>query len=174
MNQNKSHRAALLGQSFLAKFPSFMAGLVLLLTMFLTGTQAHAQPTGPIVSTYRVRATSGSLPYFPEVGRQAFEYSVGYSCESCYIEVGGVTFPGQVGGSPFGPECTAIIPFPNGESIRLVSTTGGHLQAFDGRSGALMVNFSASALLPPKDASLRELEEYLQFCFESGIYPALF
>lgn len=132
---------------------------------------ATAQLEEPDTVTYKVRATSGEFPYFPEVGSQPFEYTVDRYCEYCVIRIGGMTLSGKYTGDMFNRACEAIVPLSNGQSLRVVSTAGGHLDVHDGRSGGLLVRFSSGALKPPRDADSRQIEEYILLCIEAGMYP---
>ena len=137
-------------------------------------THAAAQDQPFDVLRFKVRATSGEPPYFPEVGLTPFEYSVELYCEYCVIVVGKFRMTGVYTGDMINRSCEATVPLSNGTSVRVVSTSGGHLQTYDGQTGALLVNFSASALRPPQDATARQLEEYFAFCVETGTLPQLY
>jgi hypothetical protein len=146
--------------------------LLLAAALLFGQTSLVAAQDKPIdTSTYKVHATSGEFPYFPEVGFEAFEYSVDMYCEYCVIRIGRFSMTGQYTGGLFDRACEAKLFLSNGESLRVVSTAGGHLDVYDGRSNALLVRFSASFLKPPADANLQQLEEYMTMCIDMGMYP---
>lgn len=140
-------------------------------TLLLQLDNVAAQENPIDTSTYKVHATSGEFPYYPEVGLETFEYSVDMYCDYCVIRIGGFTMPGQYTGGMFDRACEAKMYLSNGESLRVVSTSGGHLEVHDGRSNSLLVRFSASFMKPPADADVRQLEEYVMMCYEMGMYP---
>lgn len=148
--------------------------ITIFITLLFTCTSASAQNAPYYVGHFKVKASGGSAPYYPEVSFGSFEYSVEYYCDgACVIKVGGLSIPGRITGDDWNKACEATLShYPSGLTSKIVSTAGGHLEVYDNTSGRLSVRFSAASLLPPENPTSDQLMEYYQFCIDSQIMPS--